>query len=102
LEAAGFETRRSVLYEAKAVEALSPLGQKALSEGIDGVLFFSPRTAALFRERVRAAGLAPTLAPATAYCLSPAVAEAAAGLPWTGVAVAEHPETPALLALIGG
>ncbi|WP_428249254.1 uroporphyrinogen-III synthase [Ferrovibrio sp.] len=97
LEAAGFQVARVTLYRAEAASALPATVAKALGAGdYDGVLFFSPRTAAVF------AGLAPKMAPEriTAYCLSAAVAQGLAGLPWRRVAVAASPSEAALLALL--
>jgi len=97
LEAAGFQVSRITLYRAEAATALPDAVAKALSAGeYDGVLFFSPRTAATF------AKLAQNMASGrvTAYCLSAAVAQALAGLPWRHVAVAVEPSEAALLALL--
>lgn len=97
LEAAGFQVARVTLYRAEAASALPAAVAAALHAGeYDGVLFFSPRTAATF------AGLAPKMAPGriAAYCLSAAVAQGLTGLPWRRVAVAASPSEAALLALL--
>ena len=96
--ARGFEARGVVLYEARAAEVIGPHAAEALNSGtLDGVLLFSPRTAALFCRLVRDAGLVEQCRPVTACCLSAAVANAAAALPWAGIMVAETPDSPALL-----
>ena len=46
------------------------------------------------------AGLADRAAGMTAFCLSPAVAVAADGLPWRNVQTAAKPEQDALMALL--
>ncbi len=98
LSAAGFTVRRDVLYEARSLEHLPPLAVRALGAGqIDAVLFFSPRTAAAFVRLARAADVADDCDRVTACCLSPAVAEAAAGLNWRDVVVAAEPREAALL-----
>ena len=111
LKARGFTVERVVLYEARTAEALSPATAAALRYGkLDGVLLFSPRTAATFARLVGAAGLAATCSRLTAFCLSPAVAEAlvptenganpSGGLAPMRVRVAQRPETDALLDLL--
>lgn len=101
LEGAGFTYRRAVLYAARTATSLSDAARLALSEGaLDGVLFFSPRTAATFVSLVQAAELSGACARLTAYCLSPAVAGKAAALSWAAVVVAPKPEQAALLAAI--
>ncbi len=102
LEAAGFEVRRAVLYEARAAGGLSGETRDAMEAGtLDGVLLFSPRTAALFAELVTDAGLSETCREMNAYCLSPAVAEKAQSLAWRDVVVATEPSQEALLRALG-
>ncbi len=98
LTQAGFETRRVVLYEAQAAETIGPKTGDALKSGkLDGVLLFSPRTAALFCRLVTDAGLVEQCRQITACCLSAAVADEAVLLPWAGIVVAETPDNQALL-----
>ncbi len=98
---AGFQVRRAVLYDARPASALSAGAVAALKEGtVDGVLFFSPRTAAAFVDLIRAASLEKTIGALSAYCLSPAVAGEAGGLPWARVVVAGRPDQAALLATL--
>jgi uroporphyrinogen-III synthase len=100
LKEAGFEVRRSVLYEAKPAVALSDEALAAIKEQrINCVLFYSPRTAATFVSLVVAAEIAPLCANLTALCLSQAVADKIAELPWKAVQIAERPEQASLLAL---
>ena len=95
---ANFEIRRTVIYEAQEVMALGPLATDALQNNtIDGVLFFSPRTADLFCRLVTNAKLSQKCSLLTAYCLSNAVVNAATALPWANVMVAEAPNSQALL-----
>ena len=97
----GFEVERAVLYEAAPAAALPSAAVQALAEGgVDGVLLYSPRTARLFLSLVRAAGLQSGLAAITAYCLSPAVAEALGDAGFLTVKIAEQPEQATLLALL--
>ena len=102
LEAHGFRVERVVLYEALAAEHLPGMAREVLEAGtVDGVLFYSPRTAASFANLVREAELEAALKTLTAYCLSAPVAEALAGLPFCDIRVSDEPKQPALLSLIG-
>lgn len=95
----GFSYRREVLYTAAKAESLPEVAHGALDgEVIDGVLLYSPRTAQAFVQLAQGAGLAERLKRVTAYCLSPAVADAVAGLEWAAVRVAPTPDQDALLA----
>jgi uroporphyrinogen-III synthase len=101
LEAAGFAARRVVLYDAQPVEALSPATVEVIAaDRLDGVVFFSPRTAALFVTLARQAGIARHARRLGAFCLSVAVAKAAEGLDWREVTISERPESVALVALV--
>ena len=102
LKDAGLDARRAVLYEAVAAEALSESLRRVIeAKGIGAVLIFSPRTAALFVNLMTDAGLAPLAGEMCLVALSPAVAEAAAALPWGAVEVAGAPVQEALLAALG-
>ncbi len=101
LEEAGFEVRRAVLYGAETATELPTAAAAALSErSVDGVLLYSPRTAATFADLVRRATLEDCLSEANVFCLSQAVAEKIADLPWRAVCVAERPEQDALIELL--
>lgn len=105
LSARDFDVERAVLYDATTAERLSEQAGDRLRAGtIDGVLFFSPRTARTFVSLAVNAGLGGDCRGVTAYCLSPAVAEGAthrAGdLAWDQVRVAVRPEETSLLELL--
>jgi len=98
LSAQGFAVERSVLYRARAATALSARTARLIASGeIHAVLFFSPRTARTFVSLAAAAQLGSACAGMTAICLSPAVAESAAGVAWCGVRVATRPDRSALI-----
>lgn len=98
---AGFKYRRQVLYRAETPKALPANSANALKDGlIDGVLFYSPRTAKTFVNLVKKAGLEKKLARVTAYCLSPSVGKMVEGHGWADIKIAKTPEQPALLALL--
>ncbi len=101
LEAAGLRYRCDVLYEARPSERLSSATVAALeSHALDGILFFSPRTARAFVKLVEQAEAETLLRPVTAFCLSPAVAAAAAAAPWGGMEIAERPDQETLLSAV--
>ena len=100
LERAGFTVTRAVLYRTAPCTLTEESIIAIRNGGIDGVLLFSPRTAAAFAESIRSAGLAENLRNVTAWCLSEAVATALGDLRFARI---EHPPVPtqeALLALL--
>ncbi|MDK9720685.1 MAG: uroporphyrinogen-III synthase [Rhodospirillales bacterium] len=97
----GFEVRRAVIYEAKAATALSPETIQRFQDGlIDGVLFFSPRTAESFASLAVKANIKDRLSRTSAFALSRAVAERLRELPFRRLRVAAKPEQSALLLCI--
>ena len=101
LAAAGFEYRRSILYEAAPVTALPQQAASMVRGGaFDGVLFFSPRSANTFVRLLQSAGLTGRCRDAHAFCLSAAIAGEVAALPWATVHTAPAPNQAALLALL--
>lgn len=101
LQQDGYDVRRVVLYDAETAIQLPPaVAGRFASKGYDGVLFFSPRTAATFVNLAESAGIAGGAAVATAYCLSDNVAREAAALPWKAVQVAQSPGEADLVALL--
>ena len=98
LESHGFAVRRETVYAAEPAGAFTPNATAALrARTLDAVLFFSPRTAKTFVTLAHAADIADACRGMRAVCLSPAVANAAAGLTWRGVHTARRPERAALL-----
>ncbi len=103
LGAAGLGYRPAVVYEAVPAESLAPATEAALRGGrLGAVLLFSPRTAALFAARIRAADLGRALSPVIAACLSEAVAAELAGLSLRAVRVADARDQKALLRRLDG
>jgi uroporphyrinogen-III synthase len=101
LEAAGFTYRRAVLYRARPCEALSSEATRAITDGrLDGVVFFSPRTASSFVTLATAAGVTEACGRLMAFCLSRAVATAVGSIDWSAVEVAERPDQTSLLGRI--
>lgn len=101
LRARGFTVETATLYDSVTATTLAPDVAAALQvQAFDGVLFFSPRTAATFVNLARSLGA--ELARGTAYCLSAAVATVVAPLGFGRVLVASHPTETDLVALIDG
>jgi len=96
-----FEVRTAVLYDAVPAAALPAEIVQALSDGsLDAAMFFSPRSARIFAERVEEAGLAQRCARLSAYCISQAAADRLVPLTFAALRVAKTPNQEALLALL--
>ena len=101
LDAGGHTYRREVLYSAEPAAAFSVPLLHALQNGdLDGVLLYSPRTARIFVRLIGAAGQRGAAAAMTAFCLSPAVADAVASLPWRRIETAAAPDQESLLSKV--
>lgn len=101
LATAGFTVERKVLYEAVAADVLPAIAQHSLSQNrVEAVLFFSPRTAAIFARLVDQAMLTSSCAYLRALCISSSTAKALSGLPFRSVDIALKPNEDALLALL--
>ena len=97
----GFTCRREVLYRARPSRALTAGAVRSLEQGtLDGVVFFSPRTAAAFAGLIRQGCLEGTVDLLAAFCLSPAVAGEARALSWGRVVIAGMPQQDALVQAI--
>ncbi len=97
----GFSCRRETVYRTQRVAALSATTRRDLASGaFYGVALFSPRTARIFREVVTEAGVVNGCCRSVSYCLSHAVADAGAALPWRRIVVAARPEQAALITVI--
>jgi uroporphyrinogen-III synthase len=93
----GFKVRRLPLYAIEAAAALPEEARVALeSRALDGAMFFSPKSARIFG--ALADGL-PT-EDITAFCISPATAQALSPRSFAHIAVAARPNQAAMLALL--
>lgn len=98
LAAAGYVYRRLTVYEASPTGGMAPEAVEALRQGrVDAVLLYSPRSARLWADKVRASGLDSSLGCVVSVCLSPAVAAELQGLDQAAVRVAATPDQAALL-----
>lgn len=96
----GYEVRRAVLYAARPADAFSTAFRDTLAAGtVNAVFLYSPRTAKTFATLAHQADLRDACRGLRAYCLSQAVADAVADVPFAAVRVAERPEQDALLAV---
>ena len=97
----GYQVRRAVLYSAETVARLSAACRAALTAGqIEGVLFFSARSAATFVKLLLRDELGEVCRDIALYGLSAAVGEAAAVIPWRQRNIAALPSEDDLLALL--
>ncbi len=101
LRAAGFRTRRQIVYRSRPRVQLCEATQRLLRDhAIDGVTLMSPRTAAVYAELVVRHGLCDAVAPITHLCLSAAVAARLSPLGPVVIAVARQPNLEEMLALV--
>ena len=99
----GYDVRRTALYDARTATALSERLREALRVGqLDYALFFSPRTANTFVSLIMTADLCDSCERVEAVCLSTAVADVLAALPWRSLTVAAEPDQRSLLAAFDG
>lgn len=99
LAAKGFQVRREVLYRVEAAAQLPDAVVQALGENsLQAALFFSPRSAEIFADRVSRAGL--STAGLLAVCISAKTAGALKGLPFSTIKVAAAPNQAGLLACL--
>jgi uroporphyrinogen-III synthase len=100
LGARGFAVETAIIYRAVAATSLPPAAAQALASGIDGVLHFSRRSAEVFVDAARAAGVLESALQAAHFCLAAPMAEPLAQAGAADIRVAEHPNEAVLLALI--
>jgi uroporphyrinogen-III synthase len=98
----GFDVRVFTLYEAVGASELPKEAADALSRGdLDAALFYSPRSATLFRDCTMRAGLAGCCNTVTAVAISKAASAALAPLSFKEMRIAAAPNQDALLASLG-
>ena len=101
LVARGFGVETVVVYRAVAATDFAPDAVEAITRGIDGVLHYSPRSAAAYVAASRAGSLvAAAVVKPTQFCLSAHVAAPLAQAGATDIRIAPQPTEPALIALI--
>jgi len=100
LRARGFVVETVIVYRAIAATGLPPAAAEALAGGVDGVLHFSRRSAEVFVDAARAAGVLESALQAAHFCLSAPIAEPLVQAGAADIRVAERPNEAVLLALI--
>lgn len=101
LRAAGYDLQVVVAYRTVPAEGLAAEVRAGLADGsLQGVLLYSQRTAAIFRDLVIAAGLRASLGRCTLFALSQGIASAVRHLAAGAIMVAARPDEASLLALI--
>jgi uroporphyrinogen-III synthase len=101
LKGRGFDVRRTIVYRTEPATRLPPEVGEALQAGhVDGVMLMSPRTAIVYANLMRDAGLETQARQLAHFCLSEAVARNLAALDPVRTAVARSPNSQEMLALI--
>ena len=100
LRVRGFAVETTMIYRAIAATGLPPAVEEALANGIDAVLHFSRRSAEVYVDAARAAGMVTSALKPIHFCLSARVAEPLAEAGAADIRVAERPNEALLLALI--
>ena len=102
LAAKGYEVNTVILYDVVAATMLPQDVVGALKDGsLDAALFFSPRSAGVFRECILNGHLADACVRLAAICISRAAATALAPLSFAEIRIAAWPNQDALLACLG-
>jgi uroporphyrinogen-III synthase len=98
----GFAVDTALVYRAVTAETLPLRAKDALTDGVDGVLHFSRRSAEAYVDAIRKADLAVSgLARPTHYCLSARIAERLKEAGAAAIRVAARPDEAALVELCG-
>ncbi len=99
----GFEVLQPAVYEAVAARRLGDAVQQEIRERrLHGIVFMSPRTAAIFLELLAVHGLELEARSIPCFCLSNAVGAKLAAFGFGHVAICGRPREDELLALIPG
>jgi uroporphyrinogen-III synthase len=102
LAAKGYRVNTEILYDVVASAALPQDVVSALNDGsLDAALFFSPRSAGVFKDCVLGVGLSQACTRLAAVCISKATAEALTPLSFAEIRIAAQPNQDALLACLG-
>ena len=101
LKEKNYRAARERVYEALAADSLSAqIVEKIRKKAFDGVLFYSPRTAAIFTRIILETALEGCFKNAVAFCLSENIAEKAEELAWKEIALPENPNEASMIALL--
>lgn len=101
LEMHGFRVMQPVVYRMAPATAFTPDVEEQIETGeVEGVLLFSPRTAAIYADLIVQHGLVKASRRLNHYCLSRAVAQRLAPLAPVRIELAETPDLDAILSLL--
>lgn len=101
LELHGFRVMQPVVYRMIPTAAFTPDVEDQIDTGeVEGVLLFSPRTAAIYADLIAQHGLVNASRRLNHYCLSRAVAQRLAPLAPVRIELAETPDLDAILSLL--
>lgn len=101
LNAQHIHAEKIITYKADAETVLSDALCESIRTGqVHGVSFFSPRSAQIAIQLLKTHRLSDHAKNITAYCLSLAVAEAAAALPWKALHACHVPTQSAMVDLL--
>jgi len=97
----GVKVERLIVYHAVAAQTLTPEAKAALAaHTAKAVLFFSPRSAEIFKILLRQAGLEAAVSFTKALCIADSVVKSLQDLPWQAIRVAQAPTGEAVAALL--
>ncbi len=100
LQRKGFTVESEVLYSVEAAKLLPETARVLLvKRAVDAALFFSPRSARVFRHCVERAAV--SMAPVLGVSISQATADALDGLPFREMRIAARPNQNAMLERLG-
>lgn len=101
LKAWDYRVRKIIAYRVEAAEQLDDSVEAEIRSGrVEGVILMSPRTAVIFSQLLKRAGLASAAAGLRAYCLSENVAAKLEGVAREAIRIAATPDLEGLLSNI--
>jgi uroporphyrinogen-III synthase len=101
LELHGFRVMQPIVYRMVPTTAFTPDVEEQIETGeVEGVLLFSPRTAAIYTDLIVQHGLIKASQRLNHYCLSRAVAQRLAPIAPVRIELAETPTLDAMLSLL--
>ena len=94
----GIEASRMVVYTTQEAKTFLPHTLQSLkTKALDAIVFYSPRTAKIFKKLCRDTNLDVECACVNAICLSNAIKAEIEDLPWKKMRIAKKPSTDDLL-----
>lgn len=98
LQAKGIKAKRTIVYQTQEAKTLSSETYHAIkTRSLEAILFYSPRTAHIFKKLCKEAHLTSYCASLSAICLSNAISQEIQDLCWKKIEVAKKATTDDLL-----